>query len=293
MAKARGEAQTILSGDEKHLVRALKRSEQQVDQLKGKMREAGRASKQAGDQATSGFNKAGGAIKGMVGGLVGVGGVTAAIGIVNRSYQTWLTNIREIATESKKAADEYIALAALQEGGAKRERVLEAMTIGTQFGMLDRGRVFNIAQALQSNIAMLHPEMAQKETWNRAMRLLPAVFGAAQMGVPLESAQEATIQGIAQGGKPGQMLRELYMAGELSARDPETLIRAAMGMVPFEDKTFAAAVAAQLAPVYGTELKTYLKQVGLALTATGGLAPWYEERGLGPGMAATAFTGST
>jgi len=244
---------------------------------------AGTATRQierTGKTGTSSFGQMRGVLDSMKGALLGIAGPGAALAMINQSYQTWLNNAREISSEVRKAADEMIAFAALQEGGAKAERVKRSYALMAQYGILERGTGINIIQSIQSKIAGEHPELTQAEVFERTLKQAEPVFGAAQMGVPLEAAGELEKVGAGLGLPGGQILRQAYIAGQLSLRDPALLAKAGPGLSFFDDMEFAMAAGAQLAAVKGEELPTYLKAAGVGLSGVSGLAEFWKEQGL-------------
>ena len=205
--------------------------------------------------------------------LAGGGGVLAAVNQINQAYEIWIKNIREVSDESKKAQDEIIAFAALQEGGTKATRVQRASDLATRFGISSRGEAFNTVQALQS---------ARGGDFEAGLRIAETVFAAKQVGIPVEFGRELEVLGASQGQRPGQALRRAFVAGQESSRSPREIAKAAPSFKFFEDKDFGFAAAAVLAgSVSEEQIKTILKQSGAALSATGSAQSKFEELGLG------------
>lgn len=238
-----------------------------IRKAQGEYLSAGKAGKQAfGPQALS-------MVRNLAGGLGMTLGVGGAIAAINRGYETWLQNIREIASEANKASGEIIALAALQEPGQKRERVMEAAALAARYGVSARGEAFDTIQALQSALG---------GDWRKGMKAAETVFAATQVGIPVEKGKELEILGAGQGQQPGQALRRAYVAGQASGRDPAALAGAAPGLKFFKDKDFAFAFAAVLAGTVKTaQLPVYLKQAGIGLSRTGPAQERFEEMALG------------
>jgi len=242
-----------------------------------------RATRQATEQmraaGQAGTNAFGPKMMGMVTGLIGAlglgGGVAGAVMKINQAYEVWLENMREISAEAKRAGDDIIAFAALQEGGTKGQRVMDAAMLAARYGISDRGAAFNAVQALQS---------AHGGDIEKGMAAAETVFAAKQVGVPTEMGLELEVLGASQGMKPGDALRMAYVAGQESARDPATLAGGAAGLKFWEDKQFGFAAAGVLAgSVKKDQLSTYLKRGGQALSRVGpeGAAKRFEAAGLG------------
>lgn len=254
------------TGDTKHLQRALVRSENEVDKLKGKLREVGRAGKASGSQMQTGFAKAASSIKNMAMGFLGAGGVLAGIRTASQAWQVYMTNVREASAETTKAINESIAFAALQEGGTKAARVHEAARLGARYGITDRGQVWNIVQALQSI----------RDSYPVGLKAAEAVFAGAQVGIPVEMGAELEVLGVGQKQAPGAAIRRAYVAGQASGRDPATLAQAAAGLSFWKDPDVGFASAAVIAEsVRREQLMTYVKAAGKGLSRTS--APAFQE----------------
>lgn len=208
-----------------------------------------------------------GSVAGALG--LGGGGIAGALAVVSKAYGVWLENVREIARESRKAANEMVAFAALQEGGTKAERVERAMRLGAKYGITDRGGVFNAVQALQSALG---------GDFEGGMEAAETVFAATRVAIPLEQALETEIVGISQGAKPGESIRRAYVAGQASARNPALLATAGAAIPFFDDRDFAYGVFAQLAPTYGQQLAVYARQAGVALSGVGTVQKGFEKQ---------------
>ena len=212
-------------------------------------------------------------VKGLAGALGVTGGVGGAIAAINKGYEVWLQNTREIFTEARKAGNEIIAFAALQEGGTKAEHVKRAADLGAKYGVLNRGEAFNTVQALQS---------VHGGDFEAGLRASETVFQAAQLGIPTARGRELEVLGASQKQKEGQALRRAYVAGQASGRDPDILAGGAAGFKFFPDKDFANAVAAIVSEsVKPDQLPTFLKQAGIGLAKTGPAQKRFVELGLG------------
>jgi len=228
--------------------------------------EAGRKSQQASNLVTAGLTK-------ILGLLAGGASVTAAVYKVNQAYDVWLTNQREISAEVQKASSEMVALAALQEGGTKRQRVLEATALAQRYGITERGVAYDTVQAMQSMLG----------SWEEGVKAAGTIFAAQQVGIPLELGRELEVQGISQGAAPGEMLRYAYVAGQASGRTPEDLADVIKGLKFFTDKSVGMAYAGAISGKFQEDLGTYVKRGGEELTDVSSIMDWFKERGAGPG----------
>lgn len=272
------------TSDNAKLLRGQAQLEKKVETLTQRLKAAGQTGRRAGDDIGRSFQKAERAGKGAFdpkllvkfgAGLVGVGSVAAAIGTVNKKYETTLKNLREISAEARKAGDNVIAFAALQEGGTKAERVQRAAGVAAAAGVKDRGLAFTIVQGLQSALG---------GDFERGLAAAKTVFEASKVGIPLRAGSELEILGISQGEAPGVTIRRAFVAGQASARDPAVIAGAASAFKFFDDKVFANAVAGVIsASVDPGELKTFVKAAGVGLSGVSTLAPKFKELGVGAG----------
>lgn len=231
---------------------------------KERYQSAGRAGQQAfGPQAL-------GQVKGMLGGFVSI---TAAVAAISRGVQVWLQNMREIAAEGKKAGDEMVALAALQEPGKKRERVMAATKLGARYGIQERGLAYDTVQAMQS----------ASGSFEQGIKLAETVFAAKQAGMTVEDAKEIATLALGLGFDPNVALRRAHVAGKASMRSPKELAPAGAGLKYWQDRQLGWAAAAVLAgTVPAQKLETYTKRGGMALMRTPGAAQdAFAQMGLG------------
>lgn len=206
---------------------------------------------------------------------VGVGG---AIAKITQGYQTWLDIAREISSETKKAADEIVAFAALQAGGTRAARVQQAQALAVRFGVTDRGQAFDVVQALQSAAGGAD----EPARFRQGLAAAETVFAATQLGVSVETGKEAEIFGAGVGLPPGAAIRKAFVAGEQSARTPEALAKVGQALPFFDDKDLAFAAAAVLSKTVGEQrLEVFTRRAGLGLSSTSGLQPLFEQAGLG------------
>lgn len=273
--------QVEMTADNAKLLRGIAQLEKKVESLQGKLAKVGKAGRRSGEETAKAFKKADRAGKEafnpkrlavFAGGILGAGGVVAALGLVNRGYETSLKNLREISTEARKAGRDIVAFAALQEGGTKAQRVQQAAGLAAQFGVTDRGQAFDTVQALQSALG---------GDFKRGLAAARTVFAATQVGIPVELGRELEILGASQGQAPGVALRRAFAAGQASARDPAALARAAPALQFFKDKEFgfasAAVIAASIRP---EQLETFTKAAGIGLSGVSTLAPTFERLGV-------------
>lgn len=262
-----------LTGDEKDALRGLQAVIKQQKLMVRHFRKTAKEAKTAGKQVKRGFDTR--PLKKFAA-LLGVAGIAGAIAKVSSGYNVWLGKIREVTAETKKASNEIVALAALQEGGTKAARVAATAGLAASYGIADRGMAFNAVQALQS----------ARGSFGAGMKGAATVFAASQMGIPLEDALELELKGAALGAKPGQTLRRAYAAGQASARDPATMARAGEGLLEWKDQDLGMAAGAVLAAMYGREkVGTYLKAagIGLSTTSAAGFQKTLAELGVGTG----------
>lgn len=295
MAKRSSKTEVVMSADDSDIMRKYKAQQKEIknyEQLLTKMGKAGTAGftkvekgadrarksiRGAGKEQSKGFGRQ--ALMKLTAFAGGFIGVSAALGVVNRTWETWITNVREFSTEVQKASNDMIAFVALQEKGTKQERAIRVAELAAQFN-IEFGEAFETVQALQSAAQAQRPGITREEAFRTGMAASTTVFAAARVGVPAELGREAAIQGAQQGMAPGEMMRMLFVAGQESARTPGLLATGARELMQFDDKAFGAAVAAELAGPFEKELKTFLKQAGLGLGRTGAAAEFFEAEGL-------------
>ncbi|MGB0714274.1 MAG: hypothetical protein ACPGXK_00235 [Phycisphaerae bacterium] len=247
-----------MTGDERKLAKKLVRAEANIDSLKRKLREAGKAGKRSGSEI-SGSMKSIKMSMGALAGAAGLGSVQQALSAINASYQTWLRNQREISLEVQKSTRSSVAFSALQPVGMKQSRKREAIQLGMYYGLEeDRDGITGTVQALQS---------ARGGSFKAGMDTAKTVFAATQVGISMDRARELEVIGASQGMASGQALRFAFVAGQESARDPEVLAGASPGLSFFEDKVFGISAAGVLAGSQKPEeLGTFLKAAGIALS---------------------------
>jgi len=251
---------------------------QQVKMQQG-YRKTGQESKKAGDaaqRAGRGGQQAFSQMKGVVMGVAGAlglgSGVAGALALVNKHYDAWLQNINAVAGATKTASKDMIAFATLQQGGTKAQRVMQAAALGARYSV-PSGEAWNAVQALQS---------APGRTFATGMKAAESVFAGSQVGIPVAKGLELEILGASQKQKPGDFIRMAYAAGQASSRDPMTLAGAASALKFFDDKTFGFAAGAVLSGSISKEkLPVYLRQAGLALSRSGSLQKFFEDKGMG------------
>ncbi len=245
--------QIIFTGDVKHAEKGVARLEERVRKLTEDLKEAGRAGKRTGKKTTEAF-----AVSRLTSYATGLVSVTAAIGGVSRAYEVWLRNLREISTEAKAAANEMVALAAIQEGGARREAVIRSGLAGARHGV-SRAEAFNTVQIMQSTRGDFESGLAAAE----------AIFAATRLGISAEQGTEAELFAAspARDEPPGRGVRMLYVAGNLSGRTPAQLAASAGALGAYEDSAQGMAVAAILSSsVSAEQLRTFTEKAGLGLS---------------------------
>ena len=198
--------------------------------------------------------------------------VHVAVGMAQRGFETWVTNLRDIQTEAKRAGDQVIALAALQEGGEAARAVLMAQDLAIRYGVTDRGQAFDTFQAMQSLLG--GDKMA-------ARGAAETIFKGKHAGIPVELGRELEILGISAGADPGHYLRLAFAAGEAGGRTPAAAARAAPGLAMWDDAVTGFAASAVLAgQIPEAEIATYTKALGIALSSTSNLAETYVDLGV-------------
>ena len=281
-----------MSGKEAALWRAQQKIIQQQVAMETGYKKAGQAGHEAGtkagqafqeagrksEQAGSSMAKVGDVVKGQLMGIAGAlgltGGIAGAVALIQKGFENWSANLREITAEVQKAGDEIVAFAALQEGGTKRARVQAAAELGTRYGVTSRGEAFDIVQAMQSMLG----------TFDKGMAAAEEIFQASQAGIPIDLGAELETLGISQGAKPGETLRKAFAAGEASGRTPRAMAKVAEALAFFEDPDFMFAVGTMIAGSFPeSQLPVYMKRLGEGLSPISGAAEWYEAHGVGKG----------
>lgn len=245
-----------MTGDEARYFRALARVEAKQKELENGLR----GIKKAGQESTQGLEEGfGAAASSLAKYAAGFVTLTSVINAAKSGYENFLTNTREIATEARKAAGELITLASIQAGGQRAKAVELASRLAVSYGITDRGAAFDVVQTLQS---------ARGGDFAAAMKGAADVFAAAQVGVPVQYGKEAEVFGTSFGMAPGELLRKLFVAGEISPREPETLVKAAPALAFWADKMAGIAASTVLSgAVPREELDTYTKAAGIALSS--------------------------
>ena len=256
----KGKLAVEISKDAKsNLAREITRLEAKVMGLEGKLKTVGNAGQRAGKQHKGAFGPGAlSSLKSYVGGVASVG---TAIMALKSYYNAWRKDIRETSTEARKAAGEYVALAALQAGGGKAEAVRKATALASKYGVAERGVAYDIVQAMQSRYG---------GDLSKGLAAAGTVFAATQVGIPVELGKELEVLGGAQKQKTGQALRRAYVAGQLSERDPATMARAAPALKFWKDKDVGfAAAAAIAASVQPEKVETQTRSGAIALGVLG------------------------
>lgn len=258
-----GQIKLDITSDPKDVLKELVRVQRQVDKLEAKLRKVGTTGKKTekdlkgvGDSGEKSFNKAKAAAI-LLAGAAGLGTVAGVIATINEGYKTWIENIALVSKETKQAASDIVAFAVLQPPGTKAERTRTAVMLGARFGIEDRNVSMDIVQALQS---------AAKGNLPIGLAAATTVFEANLVGIPLEAGKEAERLGVAGGLPPGQLIRNVFAAGELSSLTPADLAKAAPGFKFFNDVLLATAFTSVLADVIVPErLRVITQRGGMAL----------------------------
>ena len=262
-----------MTGDEAKLWKSLQKIVQQTGKVEKAGEKAGKKYKKAGKESDKAFG--GAALTKLTAYGAGLVGVSSTVGMITKGYEAQVAAAKELATESRKASNELVAFAALQEGGTKAQRVHQATALAAQFGITDRGEAFNTVQALQSALG---------GDFEAGMKAAETTFRATQLGISLPRAREVAALGIAQGQGGPEALRRTYVAGQESSRDPEIIASGARGLGFFTDPVTGFAAAGQLAGGVGeSELVTYVQAAGEALSATSNLDKVFKKLGVTAG----------
>lgn len=260
-----------MSGDEAKLFRSVQRMVAQQTKMEQKWKDVGKAGKAAGDKTSRAVDRLGQkskrafdvrGIKTQIAALVGAGGVLAAINRINAAYAVWLRNQREVSAAARIATDEVTSFVALQPVGTKEQRRALVAQTAARFGVTNRADAFDTVQAIQS----------VRGTFRAGLDAASAVFAATQVGIPVGRGRELEVAGAGLGAAPGQTIRQAFIAGQLSGRDPLTLAGAAPALKFFKSPLEALGFGAVLAgDIKAEQLNVFLKQAGLALSTTGAL----------------------
>lgn len=220
-----------------------------------------------GATGSKGLKAIGTELVSLLGPVASIGG--AITGIAS-SVNTWVENTREVARTTRETMKDMVAFAAMQEPGVGRGRAMRVLEASR--GAATFGEAFDIAQGMQSAMGSFEKGLAATKD----------IFAAVRVGITADLAREVATQAIAQQQDPGQWLRGIYAAGEVSLRDPKMIAPAAPAFQAFQDKTFAMAVASQLAGTFGPELMAYTRQAGYGLSGVTPAKEWFQQQGLGP-----------
>ena len=249
-------------------IEQMQRFENRVGRTEGKMRRMARAQKSVfGPQALSGIKAW----------ATGLASVHMVVGALTQSWELYQQTVKEAVAATNQHLKGIVSFTALQPEGMAPRRVEEVQAVARRYGQKDTAVVFDTVQAMQSAMA----GGTEEDRFRRGLQASETIFAATEVGVPLEVAAEAEKQGMSQGLAPGEMLRNLYVAGQKSRRTPKEMAPAAPALVNFDDKKFGWAVAGAISGTYGNDLRTYLAQVGRALSDTSSAMKYFQKQGLG------------
>lgn len=187
----------------------------------------------------------------------GAAAATTATRLLKAAHDETVRTMRELSAEARKAANEMVTLAQIQESGTKRAAVLRTAAVAAEYGITDRAMAFDIQQSLQSQLG---------GNFEGGLQASRQVFAGNQLGIELSAGKELETLGIGQGQAPGQATRRAFIAGLASGRSPKDLAAAASGMSFFDDKDFGFAVAAVLSGNLPVEqLAVHTRKAGEAL----------------------------
>ncbi len=212
-------------------------------------------------------------VRGMAASLGMGAGVAGAVMKITEGYGNWLSIAREISAETRKAAIELIEFAALQEGGTKRARVMEAMDLGIRYGITDRGVAWDVVQSMQS---------AAGGDFQQGMKRAEVIFAAKRVGIPVPVGQSVERYGAGQQMPPGQAIRMAEVAGRLSSLTAEPLAKTGQALSYWEDPAVMFGAAAVLSEFLEPgKLEVHVRRAAMTLSGTGKLQPYFEKAGLG------------
>jgi len=191
-----------LAGDAKGIVRALARSEKEVDKLKGKLKEAGGASAQAGKAGQTAFG--GNALAGIKRYAAGFISVGAAIGVATKALRSFHEE-RMTAMERITAAEGALkSLIQISGGDPKRFeqyiRTAQALTAqgvepGAAYQAVFTGYSLGFGQEAIQQAGTMKAFTRGIEPLLQAVGGVRAAFGPAALGGGLESGINALLAG--------------------------------------------------------------------------------------------------
>jgi hypothetical protein len=264
-----------MTSDELKALGGIARLKSKVDELNKSLRDARSEAKQTSATMEDGFGQAAGSLASYAAGFVSF---TAIMAAATKGYDNLLKNTREFGAETRKAANELVTLASIQAGGERAKAVELASKLAVSYGIADRGAAFNVVQTLQS---------ARGGNLAAALKGAADVFAASQVGVPIQFGQEAEVFGTSFGMAPGELLKNLFVAGQISPREPETLVKAAPALAFWVDKMAGIAASTVISGSVPTEeLGVYTKAAGIALSsqAADKFRESLAKMGAGPGL---------
>lgn len=190
-----------MSGDEKLLVRALTRSEKEVDKLKRKLGEVGRAGKQAGGAISKGFST--NPLKSFATALMGTGGVYMALRAIT-------AELKQVFELQEKAATAQITLSGARSTllrnlpmatrAEKAEMITSAGVIARETLVPEKYITIALAEAVSASMGKLE---ASKRAVRRAAMMYPdqpeAIRGMAGAYLDLSKVTGTIVASVNQG----------------------------------------------------------------------------------------------
>lgn len=212
-----GTIHQVLTADEKKVIEAYRRMDEQQKKLVDRMRQMKTASRDTDNVAvklSSTFKEVGSAL----GIAFGAGG---AIMLARQALQGMREDAARLAQNVREAAQDMVAFAMMQERGTMRQRALRAAQVGATFG-IQPGVALQMTQRLQ----------AQLGGFPQGLRALRLVGLLRQAAVPTEAAAQAVILGAGLGYAPEQAAAMPFAAGMASALSPAEIAQGAVQALP-------------------------------------------------------------
>ncbi len=198
-------------------------------------------------------------------------GVSAIVNRIAAGYDVWQQTAEELAETTRKTADSVVTFAALQPEGEMQSAARDVLRRSR--GALSPSEAFEVAQATQS-------DLGSREA---GLRALDAIVDAVRVDIPVDVARNLASQASAQGFAPRDFINMAHIAGEASPGNPAKIGRAVQAFINYEDKDFAFAAAAGLVGSKGTETRTAVKDLEIALNDVSKAMPTFAELGVGIG----------
>ncbi len=205
---------------------------------------------------------AGGMMSGAAGGilgLVGLGGLTAAIGTLTSAFSTYRESALDIAKKGEATGQAIKSFVGIQKGTSDEVNaaVERALKFGAELGLTPEQTV-GLAQPLQSKVGTTEdmPDGTKRNLWDaeEEARFIPAAR-MVRLGVPEAVAGQVVELGVNRGLEPGQAEDWMSLAADVSVTDEPAIAKAvALGGTQFSNlqDALGAATAISAAGLGGT-----------------------------------------